>query len=103
MSGFEFWERDGIGYVDVCYPSRGGDKDENETAKVQVSLMDVRAADDIRIHYDFKRDGWAIEQQKYFAWEDEECDPGWAEVAFVKAWALETRHPSITGGDDEPR
>ena len=54
-----------------------------------MSLTDVRAADDIRISYDYDRDGWVIEQASIFEWDgdDEECDEDWQEVAFVKAWA----------------
>lgn len=61
-----------------------------------VSLEHVRAADDIRISYDFERDGWVIEQASVFEWsedltmnDDDECDPCWAEVAFVGAWGRE--------------
>ena len=58
---------------------------------VEVGLIDVRAADNIRISYDFDRDGWKIEQASVFQWEinDEECDEDWQEVAFVQAWARE--------------
>lgn len=58
---------------------------------IQVALMDVRAADDIRITYDFERDGWVVMQASIFEWDadDDECDADWQEVAFVKAWARE--------------
>jgi hypothetical protein len=59
--------------------------------------MHVRAADDIRIHYDFERDGYVIEQASTFTWsiDDEECDPDWQEVAFIQAWAREkNRRPA---------
>lgn len=45
-------------------------------SSVAVSLYDVRAADDLRISYDFERDGWSIAR-------GEKPD---AEVAFVPAW-----------------
>ena len=53
--------------------------------------MDVRAADNIRISYDYDRDGWVVEQSSIFEWDadDEECDEDWQEVAFVKAWERE--------------
>lgn len=59
--------------------------------KFVVGLSDVRAADSIRVSYDFERDGWIIEQASTFSWDgdDEKCDPDWAEVCFVKAWARE--------------
>ena len=60
-----------------------------------VQLMHTRAADDIRIHYDGERDGWAIEQASVFQWdgEDKICDPEWKEVAFVQAWASQRVPP----------
>ena len=70
--------------VDLWYP-------RHSPAKfVEVGLMDVRAADSIRISYDFDRDGYKIEQAVYF--EDDGIPMGgdeWHEVAFIQAWALE--------------
>mgnify|MGYP003421207567 CR=1 FL=1 len=59
---------------------------------VEVGLCDIRAADNIRVSYDFERDGWKIEQASNFSRsaEDQERDEDWAEVAFIKAWARET-------------
>lgn len=58
---------------------------------IEIELMDVRAADDIRISYDFDRDGWVIKQASIFWWDggDKECNADWKEVAFVQAWARE--------------
>lgn len=68
---------------------------------LEIDLSDVRAADGIRVHYDFSRDGWAIEQASTFEWEvdgdggdDLVCNPDWQEVVFVKAWARETEPPA---------
>jgi len=71
--------------VDLYYPRH------NPIKHVEVSLVDVRAADSVRVSYDFDRDGWVIEQASVFSWgpDDEENDPDWQEVAFVKAWARE--------------
>lgn len=70
-------------YANLEYPRNEGPQ------FVQVGLVDVRAVDDIRISYDFKRDGWVIEQAQIFEWpaNDKKCDPKWKEVAFIKAWA----------------
>jgi hypothetical protein len=59
--------------------------------KIVLGLCDVRAADDIRISYDFDRDGWKIEQASIFEWDGDDpvCDPDWQEVAFVEAWGRE--------------
>lgn len=55
---------------------------------VEVNLNDVRAADSVRVTYDFERDGWSILQASTFSWDadDTVCDMDWQEVAFVKAW-----------------
>lgn len=61
---------------------------------IEVDL--VRAADSIRVEYDFERDGWVIKQASRFEWEadDPDCDPDWQEVAFVGAWAREVPGPA---------
>ncbi|MFA5057415.1 MAG: hypothetical protein WC485_04835 [Opitutaceae bacterium] len=75
--------------VALFYPS------VNPIRYLRVELADVRAADDIRISYDYDRDGWRIEQASRFEWpgDDPVCDPDWQEVAFVKAWAREAVRP----------
>lgn len=72
--------------VELVYPCRGP-----IPSYLYVGMSDMRAADDIRIHYDFTRDGWVIEQAGRFSWEedDETCDPDFQEVAFIKAWGRE--------------
>lgn len=56
---------------------------DDNASSVAVSLYDVRAADDLRISYDFERDGWSIAR-------GEKPD---VEVAFVPAW--DDQGPSI--------
>ena len=77
-------------YIDLWYP----DVEENDINKVQVGLIDVRSADDIRIWYDKERDGWVIEQASTFEWDgdDKICDEDWQEVAFVQAWGREKEY-----------
>lgn len=65
-------------YVDLFYPSRRGEG-------VQISLVDVRAANDLRVSFDFDRDGWVLEMPR----DVEESDPCWVEVGFVSAWEVE--------------
>lgn len=74
-------------HIDLWYP----DVPDTEIRRFVIGLVDVRAADDIRVSYDKERDGWKIEQASTFSWDagDEVCDPDWQEVAFVKAWARE--------------
>lgn len=84
--------------VDLWYP-----RIDNRPGFVEVGLVDVRAADSIRISYDFERDGWKIEQAKFFSWDDSDTtdqDPGWEEVAFCQAWQKEVRGP--LDGEREP-
>lgn len=74
-------------HIDLWYP----DIEATDIKKLVIGLMDVRAADSIRISYDKDRDGWRIEQASIFSWEsnDKKCDPDWQEVAFIRAWARE--------------
>lgn len=76
--------------VELWYPRVNGNPEY-----IEIDLSDVRAADGIRVSYDFDRDGWRIEQASKFefAAEDKVCDPDWQEVAFVQAWAREVTDP----------
>jgi len=85
--------------VEIYYPSR----DRSRASVVEVDLMDVRAADSIRIQYDFDRNGWSIMQASKFRWrsDDEECDPDYQEVAFIQAWAREDMSDPELYDDEE--
>ncbi len=77
--------------VDLWYPRVDDpDRTPDHPVAVVVGLCDVRAADSIRIEYDFDRDGYVIKQATVFEWvnSDGACDPGWKEVAFIRAWQL---------------
>lgn len=84
--------------IELWYPRL-----EGQCKTVEVGLMDVRAADSLRITYDFERDGWAILQASVFEWEtdDKVCDEGWQEVAFIQAWGSQ-RIPSRELPHDKP-
>jgi hypothetical protein len=73
--------------VNLWYPGL----ESRQVKKIEVGLMDVRAADSIRIEYDFDRDGWSVQQASTFEWhaDDKVCDSDWQEVAFIEAWARE--------------
>lgn len=79
--------KDNTACIDIWYPGLDG-----RPTYLEVGLMHVRAADPIRISYDFDRDGWKIEQASIFSWEmdDKVCDADWQEVAFVQAWDRES-------------
>lgn len=71
-------------HIDLAYPRL----ENSEVKNIIIGLSDVRAADEIRVSYDFDRDGWKIEQASVFEYEpdDDVQDRGWVEVAFVAAW-----------------
>ena len=59
---------------------------------IEVDLVDVRANDGLRLYFDFKRDGWVIQQASRWEWEaDEQIDYDWQEVAFIQGWARKVR------------
>jgi hypothetical protein len=70
--------------VELWYPN------QRPVKYISIDLIDVRASEGIRVHYDFHRDGWAIEQPTVFEWEmdDKVMDHGYKEVGFVKSWSL---------------
>jgi len=72
--------------IELCYP-----RIEGNAKELEIELMDTRAADNIRISYDFDRDGWTIKQASIFEWEvdDTPHNSDWQEVAFIKAWGRE--------------
>jgi hypothetical protein len=82
-------DSEGTIYVSIEYPRN----EDSKAKRVNVGLMDVRAADDILIEYDFERDGYVIKQASKFVWDadDPVCDQDWQEVAFVQAWAREDK------------
>lgn len=68
--------------ADLWYPR----SDAPECIKtISVGLVDVRAADSFRIHYDFDRDGYVLTREK--CGPDGECSDEWAEIGFVPAWS----------------
>lgn len=77
-------------HVEWMYPQiyANGERDH-----ITLGLTHTRAADDIRITYHAERDGWLIEQASVFEWdgEDEVCDRGWREAAFIPAWQFDKR------------
>jgi hypothetical protein len=83
----------GILFVDLWYPRLPDDRERSpdHPAVLELGLSDVRAADSIRIEYDFARDGYSVKQGSKFSWEADEDthDADWQEVAFVQAWARE--------------
>lgn len=79
--------------VNFYYPRIDGHINE-----IEIGLSDVRASDGIKIHYDFERDGYVVEQPYYI-----EIDKGtyidreqhWEETGFFQSWALEDNNIEI--------
>lgn len=93
-------------HVDLTYPPR----DEVEAEKlgtirhVVIDQESVRASDGIRVHYDYQRDGFVIEQASTFEWNSEEESNAdnaedWQEVAFVQSWARQKETQDETDGE----
>lgn len=73
-------------YVTLMYPPWTDEEDDGTRARaVIVDQSSVRASDGIRISYDYKRDGYVIEQNTGVL--DENENPVWVESAFIQAWA----------------
>lgn len=72
-------------HVELMYPPY------NAPGSVTVGHSTVRCADSIRVTYDFKRDGWSVQQAQNFEWPDDglDHDDGWTEVYFAESWAQE--------------
>lgn len=81
--GGGYFDRDGDElHVELKYPGQPG-----RPTAVVVGLESVRAADDIRLVYDFRRDGWAVQRATRFSWDEgEDIDHGWVEVAYLQSW-----------------
>jgi len=77
-------------YISWIYPEI---YDPIDKSYIELSLIHTRAADSIRINYDSTRDGWVIKQASVFEFncDDKVCDQDWKEVAFIEAWARETK------------
>lgn len=70
-------------HVDLFYPRN------NPTQRLKLMLMDVRAANDIEVGYDFDRDGWVIFSDLENPANPTNLDehtPELKEVAFIPAW-----------------
>jgi hypothetical protein len=68
--------------VELKYP-----RVEDNPDKVIISLMDVRAADDLLIEFDFDRNGWVIKMDETKDKDSmTEIIKEKVEVAFIPAW-----------------
>ena len=98
------WDKDTV-RIDIWYPPRSfhlADLNTNPS-KLEVGLMDTRAADSILIEYDFDRDGYSVKQASTFWGCSEGYDEDWQEVAFIEAWARAKPDTFDKGGVSENR
>lgn len=91
-------EKDGEALIiRLFYPPR-----ENELSDkckyIYINQESVRASDGIRLHYDYEKDSWIIEQPTISEWDadKEEFDEGWTEVAAIKSWALQDKDQEMS-------
>jgi len=68
---------------------------ENKIKYIKLGIEDIRASDGIRIHYDFERDGYVVEQyyiiEKDMGTYIDAATETWEEVGFFQSWALEEK------------
>lgn len=80
--------------VEFIYPR------QRDLKYIEVGLEDVRAADSIRIHYDFDRDGYVIEQsyinEIQMPTYIDATQRTWEEVGFFESWSLESKGHKIS-------
>lgn len=81
-------------HVELTYP-KWTDEDTHTTGGcrfVCVNQESVRASDGIRLHYDYKRDGFVVEQPKprliCVGQSGYEQTDDWIEVGFFRSWAM---------------
>jgi hypothetical protein len=76
--------------IEFAYPRL-----EGHIKYMELGLQDVRASDGIRIHYDFERDGYVVEQpyvnEKDMGTYIDASTDTWEEVGFFQSWALEKK------------
>jgi hypothetical protein len=70
--------------VRISYP-----RDNPSKAYARIILEDIRAANDLIIHYDFERDGWVIESPTKFVWtvDEDSFNEELEEVGFIPAYS----------------
>lgn len=81
--------------VTLTYPPRSDDELEGKIRYVEVNQESVRASDGVRLHYDYDRDGFVVEQPatRFVLLHDNHYDTvtDWTEVGFFQSWALDQK------------
>ena len=82
--------------VELLYPPYEADPFGGGRIRyVELNQESVRASDGIRLHYDFDRDGFVVEQETVFSWPvgDLEYDPKRVVVACIPSWGSQVVEP----------
>ena len=78
--------------VGLTYPPwTDADNKNAQVRHIQINQEAVRSSDGIRVHYDYDRDGFVVEQPKYkmvekVGYSEEMIE--WAETGFFQSWAF---------------
>lgn len=77
--------------VTLTYPAwKDADIEQDQCRYVTVNQEAVRASNGVRLHYDYERDGFVVEQPQprlvYVGNNSYEEPEDWVEVAFLKSW-----------------
>ena len=80
-------------HVDLTYPPwTDADNKNGQCRYVCVDQEAVRASDGVRLHYDYQRDGFVVEQPKPWVELIDGCYHGrekWIEVGFFPSWRFD--------------
>jgi hypothetical protein len=103
VDNFHLSRRDDALEVALTYPPwTDADNKGGQLRHVQINQESVRASDGIRVHYDYERDGFVIEQPKVRYEPDGEdalkMVEEWIEVAFCPSWRFGDGTPDGSGG-----
>lgn len=79
--------------VELTYPPwTDADNKNGQCRYVYVDQEAVRASDGVRLHYDYQRDGFVVEQPRPFMRIVDgvyRCDETWIEVGFFQSWKFD--------------
>ena len=78
--------------VELTYPPwTDAENKHGQVRHVQINQEAVRASDGIRVHYDYDRDGFVVEQPKFHMVDRDGCSEEMREgieVGFFQSWAF---------------
>jgi hypothetical protein len=100
---FHISKRDDELHVELTYPPwTDADNKNGQCRYVCVDQEATRASDGVRLHYDYQRDGFVVEQPKFSlkktGADSYDTITSWIEVGFFQSWKFES-----DGGGEWPR